>query len=175
MNTWDNEYPSPSEYAHFYSGYVGNVPKDNIIHTLNAQMHEVFTLINSVTGDKAFFSYQEGKWTLKQLFGHMIECERVFAYRALSMSRGDKNELPGMDQDEWMKVSNYNSRTLANLSNEYLAVRVATIHLFDNMTKEMINRKGIASGFEFTVRALAFIIAGHELHHLSIIKEKYLK
>lgn len=175
MNTWDNEYPSTSEYAHFYSAYVGNVPKDNIIHTLNAQMHEVFTLINSVTGDKAFFSYKEGKWTLKQLFGHMIETERVFAYRALSISRGDKNELPGMDQDEWMKVSNYNSRTLANLSNEYLAVRVATIHLFDNMTKEMINRKGIASGLEFTVRALAFIIAGHELHHLNIIKEKYLK
>ena len=175
MNTWDNEYPSSSEYAHSYSAYVGNVSKDNIIHSLNAQMHEVFTLINSVTGDKAFFSYKEGKWTLKQLFGHMIETERVFAYRALSISRGDKNELPGMDQDEWIKVSNYNSRTLANLSNEYLAVRVATIHLFDNMTKEMINRKGIANGLEFTVRALAFIIAGHELHHLNVIKEKYLK
>ncbi len=174
MDVWDNEYPSPSEYAHYYSDYVGYVPKENIIKSLNAQMHEFYTLINSVPADKAFFSYKEGKWTLKQVVGHIIETERVFAYRALVFSRADKNQLPGMDQNEWMKVSNYGSRTLSNLCNEYLAVRVANIHLFENMTKDMINRKGIASGFEFTVRALAFIIAGHELHHVNIIKEKYL-
>ena len=175
MNPWDNEYPESSEYAHFYSSYVNNVPKENVITLLNSQMHEFYTLANAIRGDKALTPYAEGKWTLKQMIGHMIETERVFAYRALSFSRGDKTNLPGMDQDEWMKDSNYNSRSVANLCNEYLAVRTSTIHLFQNMTKEMINASGLASGVEFSVRALAFIIVGHELHHLNIIRENYLK
>ncbi|GAB5407875.1 MAG: DinB family protein [Balneolaceae bacterium] len=174
MEIWENEYPEASEYAHFYSTYVGLVEKTNIIHTLNEQMHEVFTLMNSVPGDKAYFKYAPDKWTLKEVLGHMIETERVFAYRALAISRGDKKSLSGMDQDEYMDGNNYNNRTLANLSNEYLAVRVATIHLLNSMTKKMISRTGIASGTEVSVRALAFIIAGHDSHHLSIIKERYL-
>ncbi len=174
MKTWDNEYPESSEYAHFYSTYVGLVEKTNIITTLNTQMHEVFTLTNSVPGDKAYFKYAPDKWTLKEVLGHMIETERVFSYRAFAISRGDTQSLPGMDQNEYMKDNNYNSRTLANLSNEYLAVRVSTIHLLSAMTKAMIAKKGNASGTDVTVRALAFIIAGHDIHHLNIIKEKYL-
>ena len=175
MNNWDNEYPTSSEYAHFYSSYVNNVLKGNILNALSSQMHEFYTLANAIRGDKALTPYAEGKWTLKEMIGHMIETERVFAYRALSISRGDKTELPGMDQDQWMKDSNYNDRSVANLCNEYLAVRTSTIHLFQNMTKKMINTSGIASGVEFSVRALAFIIAGHELHHLEIIREHYMK
>lgn len=174
MKNWDDEYPETSEYAHYYSTYVDNVPKENIITLLNSQMHEFYTLANAIRGDKALIPYAKGKWTLKQMIGHMIETERVFAYRALSFSRGDKTELPGMDQDEWMKDSNYNSRSVANLCNEYLAVRTSTIHLFQNMTKEMIAQKGLASDLEFSVRALAFIIAGHEIHHLDIIRNNYL-
>ncbi|MEQ9310009.1 MAG: DinB family protein [Balneolaceae bacterium] len=175
METWENEYPKASEYAHFYSTYVELVEKTNIIHTLNKQMHEVFTLMNTVPGNKAYFKYAPDKWTLKEVLGHMIETERVFAYRALAISRGDQKSLPGMDQDEYMISNNYNNRTLANLSNEYLAVRVATIHLLNSMTKEMISKIGVASGTEVSVRALAFIIAGHDQHHLTIIKEKYLR
>lgn len=175
MEFWNNEYPEDSEYAHFYSSYVNNVPKGNVISALSSQMHEFYTLANAIRGDKALTPYKKGKWTLKQMIGHMIETERVFSYRALSISRGDKTELPGMDQDEWMKDSNYNSRSVANLCNEYLAVRTSTVHLFQNMTKDMINATGIASGVEFSVRALAFIIAGHELHHLEIIREHYMK
>lgn len=174
MEVWDNEYPDSSEYAHFYSTYVELVGKGNIINTLNEQMHDMFTLINSVPGDKAFFAYADGKWTLKEVVGHMIETERVFSYRALAISRGNDVVLPGMDQDEYMEGNNYNKRTLANLSNEYLAVRVSTIHLLSNMTKEMIAKKGTASGTEVTVRAIAHIIAGHDIHHTNIIKEKYL-
>jgi hypothetical protein len=151
------------------------VPKENILNALSSQMHEFYTVANAIRGDKALTPYADGKWTLKEMIGHMIETERVFAYRALSISRGDKTELPGMDQDKWMKDSNYNSRSVANLCNEYLAVRTSTIHLFQNMTKEMINASGIASGVEFSVRALAFIIVGHELHHLEIIRENYMK
>jgi hypothetical protein len=174
MEVWENEYPASSEYVHFYSGYVGHVEKANIINTLNSQMHELYTLINSVPGDKAYFSYAPDKWTLKEVIGHMIETERLFCYRAFSISRGEKQPLPSMDQDAYMDGNHYNKRTLANLSNEYLAVRVSTIHLLSNMTKEMINQKGTASGYDVTVRAIAFIIAGHERHHINMIKELYL-
>ncbi|MAL19184.1 MAG: hypothetical protein CL670_05225 [Balneola sp.] len=174
MSVWDKEYPSSSEYAHYYGNYVSHVPKENIIETLKAQMHEIYTFINSIPGDKAFHSYEDGKWTVKQTIGHIIETERVFAYRALAFSRRDPSPLPSMEQDDYVKYSNYNSRTIHNLANEYLAVRIASIHLFQNMTKEMISLKGTASGVEFTVRSFPFIIAGHELHHLEIIKEKYL-
>ena len=174
MSIWDNEHPSGSEYAHYYANYVAQVPKGNIIETLKAQMHEFYTFINSIPGDKAFYSYAEGKWTIKQIIGHLIETERMFAYRAQAFSRRDRNPQPGMEQDDYVKYSNYNSRTISNLGNEYLAVRIATIHLFQNMTKEMIDLKGTASGVEFTVRSFPFIIAGHELHHVEVIKEKYL-
>lgn len=174
MEVWDNEYPTSSEYVNFYTGYVELVEKGNVINILNSQMHELYTLINTVPGEKAFYAYAPDKWTLKEVFGHMIETERMFSFRIMAISRGEKQALPGMDQDEYMANNNYNSRTLANLSNEYLAVRVSTIHLLNNMTKEMINQKGTASGFDFTVRALAFIIAGHERHHMNVIKEKYL-
>ncbi|WP_421773938.1 DinB family protein [Gracilimonas sp.] len=174
MSAWDNEYPSSSEYAHHYAGYVSHVPKGNIIETLNTQMHEMYTFINAIPGDKAFHAYAEGKWTLKQVIGHIIETERVFSYRGLAFSRRDPNPLPSMEQDDYVKFSNYNSRTIHNLANEYLAVRISTIHLFQNMTKEMISLKGTASNVEFTVRSIPFIIAGHELHHKEIIREKYL-
>ncbi len=174
MSVWDKEYPTSSEFAHYYAGYVSNVPKANIIETLNSQMHEMYTFLNAIPGEKAFYAYEEGKWTLKQIIGHIMETERVFDFRALAFSRRAPDPLPGMDQDSYVKYSNYNSRTIQNLANEYLAVRISTIHLFQNMTKEMLSLKGIASGYEFTVRSLPFIIAGHELHHKEIIKEKYL-
>ncbi|MEX0721160.1 MAG: DinB family protein [Balneolaceae bacterium] len=174
MSAWEKEYPTPSEYAHYYAHYVARVPKQPIIDTLNSQMHQAYTFINSIPGDKAFTSYKEGKWTIKQIVGHLIETERVFAYRALAFSRRDKNPLPGMDQDGYVKFANHNSRTLSDLANEYLAVRISSIHLFQSMTKEMLSLKGTASNVEFTVRSIPFIIAGHELHHIEVIKEKYL-
>lgn len=174
MDVWEKEYPATSEYTHFYSTYMEQVDKGNVINTLTRQMHEAFTLINSIPGDKAFSSYAEGKWTIKEVIGHVIECERLFSYRIMAISRGEKSSLPGMDQEAYMNGNNYNSRTLANLSNEFLAVRVSTIHLLSNMTKEMIGRKGQVDGSDITVRALAHIIAGHEKHHMEIIREKYL-
>ncbi|HCD51987.1 MAG TPA: DinB family protein [Balneolaceae bacterium] len=174
MEVWDNEYPDSSEYTHFYTPYIELVEKGNIISTLSTQMHELFTLINSVPAERAFYAYEMGKWTLKEVIGHMIETERVFSYRALAISRGEKQSLPGMDQNEYMVGNNYNKRTLSNLSNEFLAVRVATIHLLSNMTKDMINMSGEANSTKVTVRAIAHIIAGHEQHHVNIIKERYL-
>ena len=174
MEVWENEYPDDSEYSHFYSTYVEVVDKENITHVLNRQMHELYTLINTVPAEKAYYAYAPDKWTLKEVLGHMIECERVFCYRTMAISRGEDQSLPYMDQNQYMVDNNYNQRTLANLANEYLAVRVSTMHLLNSMTKEMIARKGKIGESEITVRALAFIIAGHERHHLSIISTKYL-
>lgn len=175
MQIWDNEYPSPSECAPFYATYISLVERENIVSTLTDQRSKFSSFVEMIPDEKADFSYEQGKWTLKEVVGHMIETERLFAYRAFAISRGDKQALPGMDQDEYMNGNNYNSRTLTDLANEFLSVRVSTIHLFKTMTNQMIDQKGIASGAEITVRALAFIIAGHELHHMSIIKERYLK
>lgn len=174
MSVWDKEYPASAEYAHYYADYVAHVPKQNIIDTLNSQMHQLYTFINSIPGDKAFSTYEKGKWTIKQIIGHLIETERVFGYRALAFSRRDKSPLPEMNQDEYVKYANHNSRTLHDLGNEYLAVRISSIHLFQSMTKEMLSLKGVASNSEFTVRSIPFIIAGHELHHMEVIREKYL-
>ena len=175
MEVWDGEYPDSSEYVRFYTDYVELVEKGNIINILSRQMHDMFTLINSAPGEKAYYAYKPGKWTLKEVIGHIIETERVFAFRAFAISRGEQQPLPGMDQEAYMKGNNYSKRSISNLANEYLAVRVSTIHLLSNMTKEMISAKGIASDAAVTVRALAFIIAGHELHHVNMIKDKYLQ
>lgn len=175
MENWNNQYPTSEEYAHYYSNYVSLVPKENIIVVLNEQMHEFYTLANAIRGDKAIIPYSEGKWTLKQIIGHLVETERVFAFRALSFSRGDTNVLPGMDQDKWVNNSNYNARSVANLCNEYLSVRTSSIHLFQSMSEKMIALKGKASNVEFSVRALAFIIAGHERHHIQLIQKNIFK
>lgn len=174
MEVWENEYPGSDEYVHFYTTYIEVVDKGNIINTLNAQMHECYTLINTVPAEKAYYAYAPGKWTLKEVIGHMIETERVFCFRTLAISRGEQQPLPNMNQEEYIEGNNYNQRTLANLANEYLAVRVSTLHLLNSMTKEMIEKTGKIGESEISVRALAFIIAGHERHHINILREKYL-
>ena len=174
MKQWDNQYPNSSEYSHFYSTYVQEVPRANIIETLNAQMHEFYTLVNAVPGHKAFDAYEDGKWTIKQVVGHVIDAERVFAYRAHRISRGDTTPLSGFDQNDFVDAANFDDRTLANLANEYLAVRISTIHLFQNMTSKMIDAVGNASGVDVSVKALAFIIAGHQQHHTNVLQTKYL-
>jgi len=175
MELWDNQYPDSSEYAHFYGAYVQEVPRQNVIDTLNSQMHEVYTLINSIPGDKAYHAYEKGKWTTKEVVGHLIDTERMFAMRAHAFSRGEKTAIFGFDQDKYIADANYNERTLANIGNEYLAVRISSIHLFNNMTPEMLTKTGIASGVSFTVRSIPFVIAGHERYHVDFLKEKYLK
>ncbi len=172
-NDWDDVRPDETEYGEFYHGYVRKIGTGNIIDILMNQMQETYTLINSLTPDESAYRYEEGKWTPKEIFGHMIDSERVFSYRALAFSRGDSNELPGFDQDAYVENANFNDRSLQNLGNEYFALRNSNVHLFSSFTKTVMDREGIANKAKMTVRSIPFIIAGHERHHLDILHSRY--
>lgn len=165
--------PNKEEYGSYYEGYVQKVGPGNIFDILKNQMHETYTLINSLTSKQALYQYAKDKWTVKEVVGHMVDSERIFACRALSIGKGGQQELPGFDQDNYVKAGNFNERSLQSLGDEYFSLRNATIALFESFPEETLSRKGIANNTTFSVRAIAYIIAGHERHHLQILREKY--
>jgi len=158
--------PQPDEYTSFHNTYISKVPEGDVLALLEKQKIATYELFSKMSEDKANHAYETGKWTLKQVLGHMIDTERTFAYRLLCFSRNNI-ELPGFDQDIYVNNANFNSRTIQSLASE------SNIYLIAALTDEQLNRKGIASGNNVSVRALVYIIAGHELHHLKIIKERY--
>jgi len=165
--------PQPDEYSAFASRYVNLVGNDPILQILENQKDITSKLFGGIDADKAMYAYADGKWTIKQVLGHMIDTERVHSYRALAFSH-EAIELPGFDQDVYMANATFNSRTLEDLIGEYKTVRESALYLFRSMSEEQLTRKGIASGSPVSVRAFAYMIAGHELHHIKILKEKYL-
>ena len=166
--------PAPSEYAPYYEKYVALVPDGEIVETLERQGQETLALLHSLSEEQAGGAYAEGKWSVKQVVGHVIDAERVFAYRALRFARGDRTPLPGFEQDDFMRGVNFDARTLSSLIDEFEAVRSATLHLLRHLSPEAWARRGTASDNEVTVRALAYIIAGHEAHHVRVLRERYL-
>jgi hypothetical protein len=166
--------PVSAEYAAYYTTYTRLVPDGDIISQLELQIEDTLSVLRVVTDEKANQRYAPGKWTLKEAVGHMIDTERMFAYRAMRIARGDKTPMPGFEQDDYVAGANFNDRTLSDLLDEFEAVRRVTILMFSSLTPEAWIRSGIASGDPCTVRSLAYITAGHELHHLNIIKERYL-
>lgn len=165
--------PEPNEYGAFYRGYIEQVGPGNIVETLKDQMHETYTLINSLTAKQAGYRYAEGKWTVKEVIGHLIDSERIFAYRGLCFARNESKSLPGFDQDAYVDEGNFTERSTKSLGDEYFSLRNATIVLFDSFSEEILSRQGIANDATFSVRSLAYIIAGHEKHHLNVLREKY--
>jgi len=165
--------PQPDEYASYYNTYIKLVPDGDIIEFLDQQKDSTYNLFNNLDDEKANYAYAEGKWTIKQALGHMIDTERVFAFRLLCFSR-EFVELPGFEQEAYVNGSNANSRAIQNLAAEFRATRESNLYLFRSLTEEQLNKKGIASGYLVSVRALLYMIAGHELHHLAIVKERYL-
>lgn len=165
--------PNPDEYSEFAGRYVNLVGNEPILDILERQKEESYKLFTSLSADKAASAYAEGKWTIKQVVGHMADTERVFAYRALVFSR-ESITLPGFDQDVYMEQATFNSRPLEDLANELKTIRESSIYLFKSLTEQQSTQKGIASGSPFSVRAYAYMIAGHELHHMNILKERYL-
>ena len=166
--------PETNEYAAYYEKYVSLVPDADITGTLARQNEETLALLRTVTEERAGFRYEPGKWSIKQVVGHLMDAERIFAYRALAIARGERQALPGMEQDEYMAHADFDARTLADLTEEFAHVRRSNVLMLRGLDAEAWQRRGVASDNEVTVRAIAYIIAGHEAHHVQILRARYL-
>jgi len=170
---WENSRPEINEYGAFYQGYIDQVTAPNVLQALIKQGQETYSLIQQLSPEEASHRYAKDKWSVKEVFGHLIDTERIMAYRALCISRDETKSLPGYDQDEYVEQAHFDGRSLQSLSTEYDALRNANITLFNSFSEEQIVRTGTANDTTVSVRALAYIIAGHERHHLNILEEKY--
>lgn len=166
--------PEANEYAPYYGKYVELVPAGDIAAILKTQGEQTLALLRTLTEAQGDHAYAPGKWTIKELLGHINDGERIFAYRLLRIGRGDKTPLPGFEQDDYITGTNFNARSLASLIDEFAAIRQATLHLCQHFTDAEWQRSGTASENTVTARALAYIVAGHELHHVGILKARYL-
>jgi len=166
--------PGPDEYASYYEKYVSLVAGD-VMEALARQGATTVAGLRGLPEEAGDSRYAPGKWSVKELVGHIIDAERVFAYRALRFARGDGTPLAGFDQDPYVAAANSDARTLDDLSDEFECVRASTILLLRSFGPEAWLRRGTASDNEVSVRALAHIIAGHEQHHVNILRERYLK
>ena len=166
--------PSPEEYDHHYAGYVRTVPDGSILDFLETRRDELVGLLDSVPADLETYRYAPGKWSLREVVGHVTDTERVFAYRTLAIARGDTTPLPGMFQDDYAAAAPHANRPLSDLVHEFVTVRNATLSLVRSFGPEIADRRGTASGWPVTVRALVWIIAGHERHHAYVLADRYL-
>jgi hypothetical protein len=167
--------PAADEFAPYYGTYISKVPAGDILITLANQRAETHRLLTGISEARSLFSYAPGKWNIREIMGHVIDAERVFAYRALRVSRQDATPLASFDQDSFVKNGNFSGRTIKDLAEEFDHVRITTLDLYSHLIDEAWSCRGTASNNPVTVRSLAWIIAGHELHHTRIIKEKYLQ
>jgi uncharacterized damage-inducible protein DinB len=166
--------PAETEYASYYGRYVALVADPDIVAALDHQLKSTRTLLDTISEEKAGHRYEPGKWSIKQLVGHIADTERIFAHRALRFARNDRTELPGFDENAYAANANFGDLPLSSVVEEYATVRQASIVLFKHLEKDAWNRRGIANKNEVSVRAIAFLIAGHELHHIGILKTRYL-
>jgi hypothetical protein len=165
--------PKAGEYAEFYANYISKVPGTDVLGVLEAQRPQMLHLFAGRSERDGGFRYGPGKWTVKEVLGHITDTERIFTYRALRIARGDATPLPGFEQDDFVRNGGFAARTLADLAEEFGAVRSASITLFRSFDEEALSRRGVASDKQVTVRALGFITAGHQIHHRMILEERY--
>ena len=163
-----------NEYADFYKSYIQALEDVELIEELEISLHDFIRFVQNIPMDKFDYRYAEGKWTIKEIIQHLIDSERVFSYRALRISRNDKTPLPGFDENEYVANSNGNKRNLQGLLTELAVVRQATLSLFNSFSQEQLQYVGIASENQISVRAIGFIIIGHQKHHQKIFAERYL-
>jgi DinB superfamily len=164
--------PAEGEYAPFYARYVALVPEDDAVPVLEQQV-DVFRALASVSRDRETFSYAPGKWSVRQVIGHIADGERVFGHRAFCISRGERAPLPSFDENEYVARSVYAEVALVELVDELVATRQANLAVLRRVSAEDWTRVGVASGQPVTVRALAYVMAGHPRHHLTILRERY--
>ncbi len=174
MSAHRSQRPDPSEYPSFYAGYIAQVPDGDVIEALIGGAEIAAALLHDVSESQGDRAYAAGKWTLKEVLLHCADAERIFAYRALRIARGDTTPLPGWDENTYAPMSGANAREMGSVMNELESVRDASVTLFEGLPAESWSRTGVANGNPISVRAIAWITAGHLLHHLEVIQERYL-
>jgi len=167
--------PEPGEYAPYYEKYISQIQSDDILATLDEQRRKMLLLLTCRSEAEGNMRYAPEKWSVKEVLGHVCDAERVFAYRALRVARNDATPLPGFDENEYVKNAPFAQLGIGELIEDYTAVRRATLSLFRNLDEAAWMRRGLANQQQVTVRALAYIIAGHDLHHQRVLEERYLK
>jgi hypothetical protein len=165
--------PEPGEYAPYYGRYISLVVGNDILETLDEQRRQMVLLLSGRDEADGDFRYAPEKWSAKEVLGHVCDTERIFAYRALRIARGDQTPIEGFEQDDYVKNGPFARRPLEDLIEDYIAVRRGTISLFRNLDEAAWLRRGVANKNEVSVRAIAYTVAGHELHHRRILEEKY--
>jgi uncharacterized damage-inducible protein DinB len=165
--------PAPDEFFEYYGTYITRVPGDDALPALRSQIVETARLLKPLDETRALHRYAPGKWSVKEVIGHLSDAERIFAYRALRIGRGDKTPLSGFDENAYVPAGGFDARPLADVLHEYESVRTASLALLAGMDGEALLSRGTANGKEITVRAIAWIIAGHEIHHRGLLIDRY--
>ena len=166
--------PSPDEFAEFYRSYVDRVPDGDVVAVLRDQGHATVDMLRGVSEERASHRYAPGKWTVADVVGHVTDTERIFAYRAMRIARGDATPLPGVDQDDLMVHGPFVGRPFQNIVDELEQQRAANVALFSTFDEDVLDRRGTASDCPVTVRAQLYILAGHEAHHVAVLRGRYL-
>jgi len=174
MSTVKIPRPQADEHVAYYGRYISQVPDGDLITMLREQAMDTVALLRGVPREREDYAYAPGKWTIKEVVGHLIDAERVFSYRALTFARAPGSSLPGFDENAWVPAGKFGTRTLADLLEEFQVVRSSTVQLASHMDDEALKSRGMANGAEISVRALLYIAAGHERHHVALFRERYL-
>jgi hypothetical protein len=174
MTNFQPGHPAADEFAGHFGNYIGLVPEDDILDVLQSQAGEVEALLGGIGDERSRHRYGEGKWSIREVIGHITDGERVFAYRATAFARGESQPLPSFEENAYVESSSFDAVPLRNLLDAFADQRRATISMFRTLPAEAWTRKGTASGKAVSVRALAYIMAGHVRHHLRILRERYL-
>lgn len=174
MHGHDAGRPVPGEYDPSYQSYIDRVPDEPILEVLEEQRHEIMGFLGSLDKPTAEYRYQPEKWTIKEVLGHLVDTERIFATRALCFARHEEKPLPGFEQDAYVREGCFGGRSLGSLTREFEAVRRSTETLFGGFDESQWERSGVANEAQMSVRAVAYIVAGHAAHHMAVIRERYL-
>jgi uncharacterized damage-inducible protein DinB len=166
--------PDSDEYAPYYGTYINEVTGADALPALIAQRTSTATFLAGIPETKAGYRYAPGKWSLREVIGHLSDSERIFAYRLLRFARGDETPLASFDENAYVPAGEFERRSLADVAREFAAVRDATLALMSGLDEAMLARRGVASGKIMSARAMAWVIAGHETHHLRVVRERYL-
>lgn len=175
MNGFEAGRPSDSEYDPYYRSMIGLVRDQPVLAVLDEQRYEIMGFLGSLDKATADYRYGPEKWSVKEVLGHVVDTERIFGARALCFARGEERPLPPFDQDDYVRSAGFDRRSLASLSQEFEAVRRSTETLFESFDESQWNRDGVANEVRMSVRAVAYIVAGHAAHHMAVIRERYLR